>query len=174
LQVFIDEPIPEPMLAYVVEADKKTGRLNIRRGSLGFGGLESAYAGFIPDRIIRSDTRIPPGEYDVTAYRTVYPAEIIESAVRARIGSRGRLILELPSYIIPAAILLTITALVLSGWIAATVVAIAAVAVLAAYFRSDVVRRLQSEKQAVETAYPSMLAQMRLVRSDAIAASMEP
>jgi len=137
--------------------------LSVVSGKLSFGGVESMYSKFNPNPSIRTDALVKPGIYDVTAYRAEYPDGLIESAVKARIGTDGYRFLNAPGCIIPIALLLVVIARFLSGWIAAASIAGISVVALSVFFRSGAFKRLNAEKRAVELDYPSIVVGMRLL-----------
>lgn len=101
------------------------------------------------------------GSYDVTAYRTEYPDELIEDAVKSRIGTRGARIQNLPGFVIPIALVSTVAAFFASGWVAAVLAALAGIITLVVYFGSPRVKRLSHERHEVEMEHPSIIVHLR-------------
>jgi hypothetical protein len=161
LHVYLDEAIPEEVMRYCVLDDALKGRLKIEHGRLGFGGSESLYANFESNSSIRTDARVPPGEYDVIAYHTEYPDELIEAAVKAKIGEKASKFLALPGYVIAVTVLFAAIAIVTQAWYLAVSIAGAAFFGLRfLFFNNDRIKLLQEQKQSVELSYPSIVVQM--------------
>ena len=161
LHAYLDEPIPADLLKYCVAGDRKSAILTVSSGNIGFGGIESLYSTFKSNANIRADGKVVAGNYDVTAYRTEYPDQLIEDAVKSRIGSSGTRIEKLPGYIIPIALVSTIAAFFASGWLAALCAVLVGVTTLVVYFRTPLVRRISNARRDVEMGYPSIVVHMR-------------
>lgn len=161
LHAYVDEDIPAEVMRFCDREDPITGPLHISRGHIGFGGIESLFAGFEPNRNIRADGTIAPGRYEVTAYRTEYPDEMVEEAVRAQLGKGDAGISRLPGYLIPAGILGAIVTGVAASWAYGLAVLIVAFAAVALVFRNQAFRRVAERRAAIEMAYPSIVVEMR-------------
>jgi hypothetical protein len=161
LHAYVDEPVPADLLKYCSVDDRKSAILDISAGNVGFGGIESLYSSFAPNPNIRADAQVPAGSYDVTAYRTEYPDELVEDAVRGRIGPRGARIENMPGFAIPIGLVSTMLTFFAFGWIAAVFVALIAVSALVIFFRSPQLKRLSHERRQAELAYPSIVVHMR-------------
>ena len=161
LHAYVDEPVPAELLKYCSADDKRSSRLQLASGNLAFGGVESAYATFVPNSTVRSDARVLAGTYDVTAYRTEYPANLCEQAIRAQVGATGLQILNAPGYIVPAALVLPMVAFYMSGWLAGASLFAAAAISLFLLTRSPTFKRLSAEKRAIDLQYPSIVVQMK-------------
>ena len=159
LHAYVEEPIPVDLLKYCNVADRRTARLSAPDGRIAFGGSESAYGEFKSNPAIRTDAQIPPGNYDVVAYHTDYPDELMESAVRARIGAPAQRLLNRPRYIIGAGVVLTVAFLFVDRWYAAGVAATTVVANVV-FFKHPKIKQLESEKRTVELEYPSIVLSM--------------
>ncbi len=159
LHAYVDEPVPDDLLKYCNVDDRKAARLNVPHGRIAFGGSESACGEYRPNPRIRADAQVPPGHYDVVAYHTEFPDEVIENAVRRRIGASGRRLLNLPGLIIWAGALLTAASMMVDRRYAAAVVA-ATVVAFVVFQKHPKVKRLAGEKQAVELEYPSIVLSM--------------
>ena len=160
LHAYVDEPVPTELLKYCSADDKRSSRLRLSSGNLAFGGVESAYATFVSNSTLRSDARIGAATYDVTAYRTEYPQNLREQAIRAQVGATGLQILNAPGYIVPAALVLPIVAFYMSGWLAGASLFAAAAISLFLLTRSSTFKRLSAEKRAIELQYPSIVVHM--------------
>lgn len=76
--LYVDERPPEALLQYCTRERTVTGTLSLPQGRLGFGGLETAFATFRPNKNIRADVRIESGDYDVTWYDPDYPESMTD------------------------------------------------------------------------------------------------
>lgn len=161
LHAYVDEAVPTELLKYCSTDDKRSSRLQLSSGNLAFGGVESAYATFVPNSTVRSDARVLAGTYDVTAYRTEYPANLREHAIRAQVGATGSQILNAPGYIVPAALVLPVVAFYMNGWLAGASLFAAAAISLFLLTRSPTFKRLSAEKRAIDLQYPSIVVHMR-------------
>jgi len=161
LHAYVDEAVPSELLKYCSADDKRSSRLKLSSGNLAFGGVESAYATFVPNSTVRSDARVPPATYDVTAYRTEYPSNLREHAIRAQVGPTGLQILNAPGYIVPAALVLPIVAFYTSGFLAGASLFGAAASSLFLLTRSPAFKRLSAEKRAIDLQYPSIVVHMK-------------
>lgn len=79
LHLYVDEPIPAELQRYCLADDKLTGAFRTEQGNVAFGGIESTFVGFKPNRHIRADGAIPQGEYCYTAFHTEFPDELVVS-----------------------------------------------------------------------------------------------
>ena len=162
LHAYVDEVIPHEVAKYCVKEDQKSGRLFLSGGRLGFGGIESLFMSFKPNPNIRSDCMLSAGDYEVTAFRTIYPDEFIEAAVEAKIGKDGLRLLTLPAYVIAIAVLLTLFTLAMQLWYTAAAIVVATILGLKVFFFSKLnIKRLQEEKKSIEMGFPSIVVEMR-------------
>lgn len=166
LHIYVDQSAPDSLKQHCVVDDSKKCRFQTATGRIAFGGAESTFQQFQPNANIRADSAIEPGVYDAVAYRTEYPDELIEEAVRAKIGRAGTRAVDFPGSIILVTVAATIGAL-LAGF----VIGVAAVGLVAAalvggvvwfrsYTRSDKFKGFMAEKREVEHEYPSVLVEM--------------
>lgn len=95
LHIYLDESIPDALEQYCEKDDVLTGKLHAGSGKVGFGGVESAYLKFKPNDYIRADAVLPGGTYDLVAYHTDYPEELIEGAIDAHLDAAERRLLNL-------------------------------------------------------------------------------
>ena len=163
LHVYLDEPVPEGLMRFCSSNDVIRARLRLAHGRLGFGGSESAFAGFAPNEAIRSDGELPPGEYDVSAYRTKYPDDLIATAVAASFGKQDQNHLAIPVRIVVAALALIVPAIVVKLWLAAVIVGLAAFGALRLYLKHPTTEQLRRRRRTVELDYPSIVVAMRSV-----------
>ena len=165
LHAYVDEGIPPALQSYCDTGSKISSSLILASGRLGFGGVESMYEDFSPNPNIRADGQVTAGEYEVITYRTEYPDDLVESAIRARIGTGGSRLINSPGYLIPVAFLLTIVAFNFSGWIAGvTVIALCWLA-FRLLTRSRGYQQLTAAQHAVESDYPNIVVAMRSKRN---------
>ena len=166
LHVFVDEDVPEDVLAYCDREDLIQGRLGVRSGRMAFGGVESAYAEYAPNPNIRNDFEVPPGDYIATAYHTDYPEDLVEDAIKAKIGEDGWTKVSEPNWLGVAGIVFTIVALTLGINVTAWFLLVAALIAAGTFasfrrFGSDPERqRLVAAMHEVESGFPSIVVHM--------------
>ncbi|MEO1204137.1 MAG: hypothetical protein AAFX10_15645 [Pseudomonadota bacterium] len=169
LHLFVDVEVPDMIERYSDTADVLRSTFVAKSGRIAFGGAESAFQEFEPNRHIRADTTIPPGRYDATAYHTDYPDELIEEAVVAVIGRDGMRAIEFPAWIIGPTAILTIVFTVLGLNTNGLFLAAAAATVLGGYVwlktftGSRRYKELNANKLDVERRYPSIV--IRLINA---------
>jgi hypothetical protein len=100
LHLYVAEAIQDDTRKYCVEEDKLTGEFKTKNGNVGFGGLESTYSKFEPNKNIREDGKIEQGSYSYSAFHTEFPDEFIEEAVHKEIGPEGVRTLDISGKII--------------------------------------------------------------------------
>lgn len=161
LHAYVDEQIPGDIMNYCVADDAIRGKLRVEQGRLGFGGVESLYRNFKPNHNIRSDGRIPPGEYDVVAYHTDYPEELIEQAIRAGIGEKSLKLLAAPGFVVLPAFVLFAMAAASHAWLLAGFVIACAWLGLRLLANRPEFRQIQAAKLRAEMAFPSIVVQMQ-------------
>lgn len=61
LHLYVDESPPTKIAQFCVAEDRLAGRFASAKGRISFGGVESAFREFKPNRFIRSDAEIAPG-----------------------------------------------------------------------------------------------------------------
>lgn len=69
-------------MQYCIVDDQLCGEFSTPSGRIAFGGVESVFQSFQPNKHIRSDTVIAPGNYTYKAYQTDAPDEAIEAALQ--------------------------------------------------------------------------------------------
>ena len=104
LHLYVSEEIQDETLRYCVEEDNLTGEFTATSGNVGFGGLESAYSTFEPNKNIREDGKIERGSYTYSAFHTEFPDELIEDAVQKKVGPEGVRKLAFPGKIVLASV----------------------------------------------------------------------
>jgi hypothetical protein len=161
LHAYVDEPIPGELMRYCSATESIRGRLRLPHGRLGFGGSESAFAGFVPNEAIRSDGEVAPGEYGITAYRTKFPDDLIATVVAASFGKHDMRHLAIPVQIVVAALALIVPALLVELWLAAAVIALLAAGGIRMYLKHPTTEQLREQRRRVELEYPSIVITMR-------------
>ena len=173
LHLYVDQPAPPEIEAWL----DANGTLEVdfitESGRIGFGGAESAYAGFEPNPAVRTDAEIPPGEYRAVAFYTNYPDERLEEEIEARLGKAGTVKVNRPVNIGIAAAILVVSQLILgvadTPWYFAGAAAVAAGAWLwiRRIKRTREYRELVAAKRDVERRFPSVV--IKLVRQETAA-----
>lgn len=162
LHAYLNEDIPAEVRRHCVVGNAKAGRLRLASGRIGFGGSESLVSTFAPNQAIRADSTVPPGDYEVTAFHTEYPDELIETAVEARLGVGGNKLLNLPGKVIGIAALLTVIAFSMKAvFVAMVIVAATFVGLRYLFFKNPKIQALEREKRSIESSYPSIVVEMR-------------
>lgn len=167
LHVHIDEPIEESILEHCNQEDLLKGRFSAECGNISFGGIESAYSEFKPNKNIRSDEQIAPGLYSYLAYHTEYPDGLIEDEIVNKIGESGMKHIERPGLIIglnvALAIILTIIAFntALYLLVLPLLVFFGVRKWLKSYINSPKYLALESKKREVERKYPNIVVHLK-------------
>jgi hypothetical protein len=160
LHAYIDEPVPDGVLKYCEL--EQTRRLHVGATGIGFGGAETVVRGVAPSLRMRTDARVPAGEYDVTAYVTNYPDELLEGELQAVLGRGGRRLLDLPGYIIALGVIGVGGCLLIGKYVAAALLGAGAFAGLKwLYFGNPRIQQLQRDQEAIETKFPNVVVQMQ-------------
>jgi hypothetical protein len=161
LHAYIDEPVPDSVMKYCELEETRTKRLQVGATGIGFGGAETVVRGVDPNLHMRTDARVPAGEYDVTAYLTNYPDELLEAELDAVLGRGGRRLLDLPGYIIGLGVVVVGGCLLVGEYVAAALVSAAIFAGMKwGYFRNPRIQQLQRDQEAIEMKYPNIVVQM--------------
>lgn len=82
LHLYVNESPPAHVMQYCLTDDQLCGEFSSPCGNIAFGGVESVFQSFQPNKHIRSDTVIAPGNYTYKAYQTNIPDEAIEAALQ--------------------------------------------------------------------------------------------
>ncbi len=163
LHLYEDELVDDDIWQYCVKEDKLTGEFLTKKGNIGFGGLESTYSKFEPNKNIREDGIITQGNYLFSAYHTDYPNEVIEKTVEDRIGKEGMKIIEFPGHIIMVSVVLILVFLFLAFnfgtayLIAAVAVIPFAVTIFKTVTKTEKYIRVDALKSEVERKFPSIV-----------------
>lgn len=165
LHIYLDEPIPDALEQYCEKDDVLTGKLHAGSGKVGFGGVESAYRKFKPNDYIRADAVLPGGTYDLVAYHTDYPEELIEGAIDAHLDAAERRLLNLPGRLTLLFLLAAFIAFVVAVARKAPVGVIALmIATLMLMSRSKRYKAVSEKSKAAQMDFPSIVVEMRFVQ----------
>lgn len=163
LYIYIDEKIDKEIFEFCDKADVLEGELNLQNGNIAFGGVESIDINFKPNKYIRSDGKVDPGEYIYTAYRIEYPDEYVENKCIEVIGEKGLSYIDFPAWIIglgviSAIIFFVLTINVSSSYLVPLLGMIIGTKVwFSMYTKSDKYKEIEKKKHAVEYQYPSIV-----------------
>lgn len=170
LHLYIDdEEIPDDTKQFCIADDSIESEFDAGSGRIAFGGVESAYADFVPNANIRSDAEIPPGRYRAVAFRTEYPDALIETAIKDAVGPDGERALAVPSKIVLGTIAATVLFVVVGvnvntlGLVGAVISLVAGVTWYRSYTGTAAYRALEEKQRLAQVDYPSIV--IRLVRS---------
>lgn len=161
LHLYVDESIPADLQRYCLADDKLTGAFRTEQGNVAFGGIESTFVGFKPNRHIRADGAIPPGEYHYTAFHTEFPDELVTRTLRVEATS-GELWLSRAPLVVSLATLALAVALAVSQRFA-----MVGLAVLLGYFavkllcKAPAYQELVSRRDAAQQDLPSIAVELR-------------
>jgi hypothetical protein len=162
LHLYVSEPIPNEILKYCVQEDKLTGEFNTKSGNVGFGGLESTYSKFEPNKNIRENGKIEKGSYMFSAFHTEYPDDVIEEAVHSEIGPEGIRKLDISGKIILVGVL-SFLVLQFFAFKSSYVFFVGAFAVIPLavftykkYTGTENFKRIEQQKYQVEKNFPSI------------------
>lgn len=166
LHLYVDEIIPEGIRSYCIQEDALDSGFQSVSGRIAFGGAESTFSAFEPNPFVREDSDIPPGHYCATAYRTEFPDDLVEEAVKDIIGAKGARALDFPGTIIMSSVGLTLALPILVSAMFGSL-ALAFGSALAAvvggvlwyrsYTRTDEFKRLTARSHEVQHEYPSIV-----------------
>lgn len=163
LHLYEPEAIEEDTLEYCVQEDKLTGEFHTKSGNVGFGGLESTYSKFEPNKSIREDGKIEKGSYLFSAYHTDYPSEFIEDAIQREVGREGVKKLSISGNIILVGVIVFLAFLFL-GFVLDYDFFIGAIAAIALtiitfkkYTGTESFKEIEHQKNQVEKKFPSIV-----------------
>jgi len=166
LHLYVSEAIEEDTFKYCVQEDKLTGEFYTKNGNVGFGGLESTYSNFEPNKNIREDGKIKKGSYLFSAYHTDYPAELIEDAVHKEIGADGVKKFDISGKIILVGVIVFLV-LIFFGFKSSYAFFTGAIAVVPLtvfafkkYTETESFKKIEQKKFEVEKQFPSILIQL--------------
>jgi len=161
LHLFVDEQIPADMRRYCLSEDTLTGDFYTSGGRIAFGGMESAFTGFKPNPNIRTDGLIEPGSYAYTAYRTEFPDELVEQAMRVERTTSERWIGRAPP-LVGLALFMTVVALgVAQQFVTAGLTLVGSVAVVKSLLRLPAYRTLAARRDEAQLAFPSVVMELK-------------
>jgi hypothetical protein len=166
LHLYVDEDVPAHINRYCVADDVLEGHFTTTQGRVAFGGAESLFQTFKPNRLIRSDVTIAPGNYIYTARHTNIPDKDIAKAVEAACPDaelrraatpRNMLLLLVGVASLGVAITLAVRGLAVFAWL------VVAFGFFVAKFvgRTATHRDMLSRREAAELDFPSIVIQMR-------------
>lgn len=165
LYLFVDEPIPPDLQRFCLADDKLLGMFSTTKGNVAFGGQESTFAGFKPNRNIRSDGAIKPGDYSYTAFHTEFPDELVTRALRVERTSVELWLSRAPVLLVLATIAVGVALAGSQRFLAAGLV------LLAGYFGVKWLRRipayqvLEARRDVAQLEFPSIVVEMRSILS---------
>lgn len=161
LHLFVDEPAPESLRRYYVSEDSVAGELTLASGRIAFGGAESAFRGFKPNRHIRSDASIAPGSYDYAAWHTDFPDDVVDQANRVERTPAERRMGSALRWLAPSALGLCFLLAVFGHFVAAGLVLAAAWLLFRAIRRSSTCVAVQARREAAQLEFPSIVIELR-------------
>ena len=115
LHLYIDEEIDTAIKKYCSKTEIIKSKIIIKKGNISFGGLESAFFKFKPNKNIRCDSKVESGLYNVTLYQTEYPDELIEEKMLNEVGKKNIKHNLIPSYVLTIGFFISVILLVLSA-----------------------------------------------------------
>ena len=169
LHLYVDEQVPDEVTQYCIVDDALRAEFRADSGQIAFGGAESTFAEFEPNKNIRTDARIASGVYDATAFHTDYPDELIEDAVAEAVGPDGKRAEDVATYIIIGTVVLALASLILGSALAQNRivgVVLAALAVIAgrrwyrSHTRTSQFQKADDLRRDVQLEYPSIVIQL--------------
>lgn len=160
LHLYVDERVPELILQYCLSEDKLTGQFATSEGRIAFGGVESTFKEFQPNRLIRSDGTIAPGSYCFTAYRTDIPDEVVSKVANVASTSAERWLDRAPRIATLATLALTVACLVLKTFIAAGVILVVGYLCFKAFKRLPGQGALAVRRDEAQLDLPSIVIEM--------------
>lgn len=161
LHVYVDEPIPVDLQRFCQAEDCLSGVFYTSRGSVAFGGVESAHANFKPNRSIRSDGTIDPGEYSYTAFRTEYPDELEEEAARVERTSGERWLSRAPVILVLLTLVAAASFAVVQRWVLAGLVLLVCNFGLKGIRRVPAYQAIQARRELAQLEFPSIVVELR-------------
>ena len=166
LHLYVSETVDEDTLKYCVQEDKLTGEFKTTNGNVGFGGLESTYSKFEPNKNIKEDGKIEKGSYLFSAYHTEYPDELIDDAVHREIGPEGVKKLAISGKIVLFSVVIFLVLLFFGFksnnvfFVGAFVVLPLAIITFKKYTGTESLKKIKQQKFEVEKQFPSIVIQL--------------
>lgn len=143
LHLYVDESTPKRVMRHCLTEDKMVGQFITMGGRIAFGGVESTFQEFKPNRFIRSDVVIPAGNYAFTAYRTDIPVEVVTQATKVPSTSKERWLDKAPLMVTLATLGLAFAFALFKSLLAAGLV------LVMGYFSFRAVKRLPGQDALV-------------------------
>lgn len=165
LHLYVDESPPQQVMRYCLIEAKLAGQFTATRGRIAFGGIESTFQDFKPNRFIRSDAVIPAGSYAFTAYQTDIPDEVVTQAGQIASTPKERWLDRAPLMITLATLGLAFAFAVFKSLRAVGVV------LLVGYFTFKGIKRLPGQgglmalREEAQLDFPSFVIEMRSIPS---------
>ncbi|HEY9109393.1 MAG TPA: hypothetical protein VIN58_22155 [Roseateles sp.] len=161
LHLFVDEQMPPDMRRYCPSEDALTGDFYTSEGRIAFGGMESAFTSFKPNPNIRTDGVIEPGRYAYTAYRTEFPDELVEQAMRVERTTLDRWIGRAPLLAALALFVAVVALAVVQQFVAAGLALLGGVTVVKWLRRLPAYRALVARRDEAQLAFPSVVMELK-------------
>jgi hypothetical protein len=161
LHLYVGEPLPDAITRYCLSDDKLAGKFHTSNGRIAFGGVESAFQDFVPNHFIRSDARIPPGNYDFTAWRTDIPDDVFAHATRKGESPVERWLARAPVIITLLSIGLGLILVATKGLVAVGIVAALGYLAYRITTRLPAYTTLMARRKEAELEFPSIVIEMR-------------
>lgn len=169
LHAYVDEEIPPDLMRYCLQDDPLQGQFRSISGAVAFGGLESAFKSFKPNKFIRSDGELLPANYEYVAYHTEYPDSLMtEAANKAKeaLTPNERRMLAAPMLAALFGVVVVIAAGVSQCLILAGCIGAALYLTIRTLTKSARFKRLRDRLGEWERRFPSIVIQLRVAPSD--------
>jgi|GEM_PF-3728938 len=170
LHLAVDEAVPAQIKQYCVEEDKRVGVLSCKNGHIAFGGLESTFRDFPANSAIRANAIIAPGRYHYVAFRTEFPDDLVEQAVRVERNSGERLLYLTPVFIFWFAVVTGIVLTCLGHFLLLIVVAAPSVFAFRKVTSLAAYRAVAERIAEAQLDFPSIVMELRSAESATIGA----
>jgi hypothetical protein len=161
LHLYVDEPPPEQVMCYCLTEDRLSGQFTATGGRIAFGGVESTFQDFKPNRFIRSDAVIPAGRYVFTAYRTDIPDEVVTQATQVASTSKERWLDRAPLLVTLTTLVLAFAFAVFKSFLAAGLVLVLGYLSFKAAKRLPGQGALAARREETQLDFPSIVIEMR-------------
>lgn len=162
LHLYVDEPPSAHILRYCLTDDQLSGMFTSHGGHIAFGGIESAFQHFKPNKFIRSDVIIAPGNHAFKAYRTDIPDEVIDKALqRVPSSSAERWLDRAPLVVTLGTLGLVVTLVSFKGYLLAGIVAITGHLLYKAAKRIPGQDALSVRREEAQIDFPSIVIEMQ-------------
>ncbi|MBV8660122.1 MAG: hypothetical protein JO142_20055 [Burkholderiales bacterium] len=161
LHLYVDEVIPPELMRYCDVGDPLSGIFHPDSGEVAFGGMETVFLPSGVDQEMRSDTAIPAGDYEYTAYRTEYPEGFVKSITEQDLTPFERSMLAAPGFGILFTVAATAYAVLAQRYMLAGGLVITAIVLLRALFRNPGFKALQARRHEQALNFPSIVVALR-------------